>query len=53
MTWNLIDMSKDIDDNPRLLLCDSCQSEYLVPSWIQYKTRNPSGPLRIQSVNLI
>ena len=29
-----INLSRDIDDNPRLLLCDPCQTEYLIPSWI-------------------
>ena len=32
----MIDMLKDIVDSPRLVLCDSCQSEFLIPSWYAY-----------------
>ena len=29
-----IDILKETSDSPRLVLCDSCQSEYLIPSWV-------------------
>ena len=29
-----IDMLKDIDDNPRLLLCSSCSRGYDIPSYL-------------------
>jgi hypothetical protein len=29
-----IDMLKETYDSPRLVLCDLCQSEYLIPSWV-------------------
>ena len=37
-----IDMLKEVDENPRLMLCDRCQTEYLIPSWIQSNITNRS-----------
>ena len=31
-----IEMLKSTDNIPRLILCDSCQTEYQIPSWIQH-----------------
>jgi hypothetical protein len=36
-----LDRLKNTDDIPRLILCDSCQSEYLFPSWVLLKEKTP------------
>ena len=37
-----LDMLKNIDNIPRLILCDSCQIEYDIPSWVLLKEKTPT-----------
>jgi hypothetical protein len=36
-----LEMLKNIDNIPRLILCDSCKTEYGIPSWVLLKEKTP------------
>jgi uncharacterized protein with PIN domain len=38
-----IDILKETSDIPRLVLCDSCRSEYLIPSWVNVTNSSRSA----------
>jgi len=40
-----IDTSKDLDDDPRLLLCSLCSKEYNIPSYCPWLRKSDSGVL--------